>query len=132
MFWAAVLGVRTLFLFPTSVSAGLGRRGRYCRLPPCITRRNYINRLGTWNVIGLNYTTKREEVMEIFKKGKFELLALTETKMTGKGEVSCSAVNVIFAGVQKMERAREGMAVLLNDVWHSAVVKSGCVSSRIF
>ena len=30
-----------------------------------------------------------------------------------------------------MERARERMAVLLNDVWHSAVVKSGYVSSRI-
>ena len=30
-----------------------------------------------------------------------------------------------------MERAREGAAVLLNDVWRSAVVKSGCVSSRI-
>ena len=30
-----------------------------------------------------------------------------------------------------MERAREGVAILLNDVWHSAVVKSGCVSSRV-
>ena len=27
-----------------------------------------------------------------------------------------------------MERAREGVANLLNDVWHSAVVKFGCVS----
>ena len=30
-----------------------------------------------------------------------------------------------------MERATEEVAVLLNDVWHSAVVKSWCVSSRI-
>ena len=30
-----------------------------------------------------------------------------------------------------MERAREGVAVMLNNVWHGAVVKSGCVSSRI-
>ena len=30
-----------------------------------------------------------------------------------------------------MERAREGVAVLLNDVWHSAVVNSGYVISRI-
>ena len=51
--------------------------------------------------------------------------------MKGKGEVSWSGVNVIFAGVQEMERAREGVAVLLNDVWHSAVVKYRCVSSRI-
>ena len=30
-----------------------------------------------------------------------------------------------------MERTREGVAVLLNDVWHSAVAEFGCVSSRI-
>ena len=30
-----------------------------------------------------------------------------------------------------MERAREGVAILLKDVWQSAVVDFGCVSSRI-
>ena len=69
--------------------------------------------------------------MEIFKKGKLVLLALTKTKLKGKGELSWSGVNVIFAGVHEVERAREGVAILLNDVWHSAVVKSGYVSSRI-
>ena len=39
-------------------------------------------------------------------------------------------VNVIIAGVQEVERAREGVVVLLKDVWHSAVVKSGYVNSR--
>ena len=34
--------------------------------------------------------------------------------------------NGIIAGVQEMERAREGVATLLNDVWHSAVVDFGC------
>ena len=52
-------------------------------------------------------------------------------KLKKKGEVAWSGVNVIFAGVQEMERAREGVAVLLNDVWHSGMVKYGCVSSRI-
>ena len=70
-------------------------------------------------------------MVDIFKKGKFELLALTEVKLKGNGEVSWSGVNAIFAGVQEMERAREGVAVLLNDVWHSAVVKYGVFSSRI-
>ena len=78
----------------------------------------------------INDTTEREEVVDIFKKGKFELLALTETKLKGKGEVSWSGVNVIFAGVQ-MERAKEGEAVQLKDVWHRAVEEHGCVSSRI-
>ena len=48
--------------------------------------------------------------MDIFKTRKFELLALTETKLKGKGEVSWSGVNVIFTSVQEMERAREGVA----------------------
>ena len=44
--------------------------------------------------------------MDIFKKGKFELLALTETKLKEKGEVSWSGINIIFAGVQEMEITR--------------------------
>ena len=60
--------------------------------------------------------------MNIFKEGKFELLALTEMKLKGMGKVSWSGVNVIIAGVQEMERTRDGVAI--NNVWHSAVVKS--------
>ena len=80
---------------------------------------------------GINDTTKREEVVDIFKKENFELLALTETKLKGEGEVSWCKVNGIISGVQEMERARKGVSILLNDVWHSAVLKSGCVSSRV-
>ena len=72
---------------------------------------------------GINDTPKREEVVDIFIKGKFEFFALTEMKLKGKGEVSWSGVNVIFTGVQEMERARKGVAVLLNDLWHSTMVK---------
>ena len=49
---------------------------------------HFVNCLGTWNVKGINDTTKREDVVNIFKEGKFELLALTETKLKWKGEVS--------------------------------------------
>ena len=55
-------------------------------------------------------------MIDIFKKGKFELLSLTETKLKGKGKISWYGDNVIFAGVHDMERAREGVAILLNDV----------------
>ena len=79
----------------------------------------------------INDTTKREEVVDIFKKGKFNLLTLTETKLKGEG-VSWVEVNGIILGVQEIKRAREGVAVLLSDVWHNAVVKHGCVSPRIF
>ena len=46
------------------------------------------------------------------------------------GEVSWYGVNSIIAGVQEIERAREGVAILLN-VWHSALMDFGYVSSRI-
>ena len=131
MVWGALLGARTMFLLPMSVSASLGWSGRYRRLPPCTTQRNYVNRLGTWNVRGINDTTKREEVVDIFKKGKFDLLALMESKLKGEGEVTWVEDNGIFSGVQEMERAREGVASLLSDVWHSAVVKHGFVSPRL-
>ena len=83
--------------------------GRYRQLPPCIIRGNYVNRLGTWNIRDINDTTKRDDLVDIFKKGKFKLLALTETRLKGKGEVSWGGVNVIFTGGREMERAREGL-----------------------
>ena len=41
-------------------------------------------------------------------------------------------VNGVIADVQKIERAREVVAVLLNDVQHSVVIGFGCISSTIF
>ena len=91
----------------------------------------YINRLGTWNVRVINGTVKREEVVNVFREGKFEFLVLMETKLKGNGEVSWCGVNGFIASFQEMERAREGVAILLNNVWDSAVIDFGCVSSRI-
>ena len=54
-----------------------------------------------------------------------------KTKLIGNGEVSWCEVNCNIASVQEMERGREGVPILLNDVWHSQVVDFGCVSSRI-
>ena len=70
-------------------------------------------------------------MVDVFREGKFESLALTETKLKGKGELSWCGVNDIIAGVEEMERTREGVAILLKGVWCSAVVDFGSVSSRI-
>ena len=106
----------TLFLF-SLFSSCLGWGGRHHRLPPYITRRNRANRFDKWYVRGINGTSK--------------LLALTETKLKEKGEVSWCGDSGIIADFQEMERTREGVAILLNAVWHSAVIDFGCVSSRI-
>ena len=96
-----------------------------------VTQHNYVNHLCAWNVRGINGTAKREELVDLFRKGKFEMLGLTETKLKGNGEVSWCGVNGIIAGVQEMERARERVANMINDVWQSAVIDFGYVSSRI-
>ena len=70
-------------------------------------------------------------MVDLFREGKFELLPLMEMKLKGNGEVSWCGVNNIIAAVQEMERAREGVAILSNNVWHNAVINFGCVSSRI-
>ena len=100
-------------------------------MPPTPALYNYVNCLGTWNVRGINGTVKREEVLGIFKEGKFELFALMEMKLKGNGEFSWYRVNGVIGSVQEMERIREGVAILLNNVGHSAVADFGCVSSRI-
>ena len=76
-------------------------------------------------------TTKREEMVDVFRKGKFKFLALTETKLKGNTEVLWCGVNGIITSVQEMERVKESVTVLLNDVWHSVVIDYGCVNSRI-
>ena len=88
-----------------------------------------VNRLGACNLRGINGTAKRKEVVDVFRKGKFELLALSETKLKGNGEVSWCGINSIIADVQEMERAREGVVILLNDGWHSAIKHLRWVSS---
>ena len=55
---------------------------------------------------------QREEVVDIFRKGKFELLVLTETNFKGNEQVSWYGMNDIIADVQRIERAREAVAVL--------------------
>ena len=77
--------------------------------------------MGTWNVRGINGIANREEVVDIFRNGKFEFFVLTETKLKINGEVSCCEMNGIIVGVQEID----------DGEWYSAVIGFGCVSSRI-
>ena len=54
-------------------------------------------------------------MLDIFRKGKFELLALTEPKLKGNVEFSWCGVNGINADGQEIEMVREAVAVLMND-----------------
>ena len=65
-----------------------------------------------------NRVAKREEVVDVFRKGKLEFLALTETKLKRNGKVSRCGVNGSIVGVQELERAREGVAVLVAHYYY--------------
>ena len=45
------------------------------------------------------------------------MLALTETKLKGKGDISFGMYKGIYAGVDERVRAREGVAIVMKDVW---------------
>ena len=74
-----------------------------------VTQQNYVNSLVTWNVRGINGTVKREKVVDVFREGKFVLLAFTETKLKENGKVSCCGVTGIIASFQEMEKDKEMM-----------------------
>ena len=46
--------------------------------------------------------------MDVFKDGKFELLALTETKLNGNEEVSWCGVNVTLLVFRRWKELRRG------------------------
>ena len=58
---------------------------RRSQLPPRVAWRKCVNRLGTWNVRGINRIGMREEVVNVFKKGKFEFTCTDWNKLKGVG-----------------------------------------------
>ena len=53
--------------------------------------------------MGINGIMKREEMVDVFGKGKFELLPFTKTKMKGNGEVSWCGVSIISVGTRELK-----------------------------
>ena len=87
--------------------------------------------LGSLNVRGCStIETKRCEIGCMFRKRKMDVLALSETKIKGKGEVAFGEVTGRVSGVER-GRAREGVALLLSERMVSKVVEWKEVSSRL-
>ena len=63
---------------------------------------------------------------ECIIKGKFDFLAVTETKMKGNSENEWCGVKYVCAGVERNERGR-GVAILMSDLWYRAMVNFVCV-----
>ena len=87
--------------------------------------------IGVLNVRGCSTSvSKRCEIGDVFQRRKIDVLALSETKLKGKGEVAFGGVTGRVSGVGG-GRAREGVALVLNEWMLSKVVEWKEVSSRL-
>ena len=103
-----------LYLSPTK-SQGIGGSGR---IAPTRTLG-----IGSLNVHGCGMSEgKREEIGSMFVRRKMDVLALSETKIKGKGEVRFGSVIGRVSGVED-GWGREGVALLMSEEMGKHVVE---------
>ena len=87
--------------------------------------------IGVFNVRGCSTNeAKMGEIGKMFLRRRFDVCALSETKLKGKGEVMFGEVVCRVSGVA-VGRAREGVALLLSGRLMRCVVEWKEVSSRL-
>src|SRR5215469_8772354 len=83
------------------------------------------------NVRGCNKEEKREEIGTMFKDEGIDILAVSETKLKGKGWMQFGESKGLISGVNERVRAKEGVGLIMkNEAW-DLVYESKCVTSRI-
>ena len=93
-------------------------------------RRNII-KVACLNTRGLNGESKKQEVGVMCKKRRIDVLGLSEMKLKGKGEVMFGNFKVLKSGVSERVRAREGVAIILNERLWKCVKESKFINSRL-
>ena len=87
--------------------------------------------VGCLNVRGCGADEKKCMIADMFKERKMDVLALSETKVKGKGEREWESERLVVSGVSERCRAREGVAVMIKRSLWGSVVEYKCVSSRL-
>ncbi|XP_030754956.1 craniofacial development protein 2-like [Sitophilus oryzae] len=88
-----------------------------------------ILRFATWNIKSFN--NKDQETLKELKDNKVDICALQETKKKGKGQLQYDDYLVIYSGVEKQTRAKEGVAIAVARKYQSNIRDCSYVSSRI-
>ena len=76
-------------------------------------RKGQWTRIGTWNVRSL--AGKEVELNDEMKKLNIKILGITETKRKGVGIQKLDGSTLIYSGVDKKERAKAGVAMIVAD-----------------
>ena len=88
-------------------------------------------KLGCLNVRGCNLHEKRCEIGDIMRDRDLDVLALSETKLKGRGEENFGTFKGVKSGVSERLRAREGVAIVLKDDLWRAVKEIKEVNARL-
>jgi exonuclease III len=86
-------------------------------------------RFGTWNIKSLN--GKEVEIVREMEKYRLELLGLNEVKKKGSGEKRLEKGFIRRYSVSAINRAKEGVGVIVSDELDKRVTGWNPVSSRI-
>lgn len=87
------------------------------------TCRSSILKIGSLNVRGCSTSmSKRSEIGSMFESRKMDVLALSETKVKGKGECVFGGVIGRVSGVEG-GRAREGVGIIVREELKQYVVE---------
>lgn len=92
-------------------------------------KRKRTLQIGTWNVQSLS--NKKAEVFAEIEKSKLDIVVLTETKVKGNGQEMIGNLVHIWSGVDKSERARAGVSIVIRGKHKRCVSFYDMVSERI-
>ena len=95
---------------PWNLDCGSGNRQRQWKR---------LLRIGTWNVQGIS--TKRIEVFRELERLKIDIAALTETKRKGNGIEEERNYIQIYSGVNKDQRAKCGVSLLIKKKYKKCI-----------
>lgn len=86
-------------------------------------------RIGTWNIQGI--ANKYVEIEEEISKQNIDIIALSETKKKGQGNEKLKKYIHLWSGVEKHERAKAGVSLLVKADLEKFIKEYSFISERI-
>ncbi|XP_072392397.1 uncharacterized protein [Diabrotica undecimpunctata] len=86
-------------------------------------------RVATWNIKSLN--NRDQEIEKELTEYQIDIFALQETKRKGKGQTRLGEYLLIYSGVPKQERAKEGVAIMIKTKYKDQIKECQYISQRI-
>ena len=92
-------------------------------------RKRNVLRFATWKIKTFN--SKEQDVMIELKDHKIDICAIQETKKRGKVQRMYNDYIVVYSGVSRDERIKEGVALAIHKKYKDSLNECQYISSRI-